>query len=337
MITESGSTERENEEAPKMEKSQWEIKNRIFVLYSALQKAIRWGEVNDARCFAQEFIEMGMPGHPINRLLIIASEDVGLADPTLLRYVAECVDTFESAVREREIPKANVSPFPEIRAIIDRAVIAAALSYKSRLLPMLCFATLFEIYKKEDFSCRVGEYESRFRTAIQNRDEKEAAYYAYVLALFLGSANSVLEMAQEESRSRNTELIHDWIQGYRRKKEIMALAGIVSLLCRDLDYPHGEYLDQVSNWLSRPIEKPAIPDRAYDMHTYEGKKKGRGLEHFFNEAASVRNERFPNDWEEVGKKAYFQAQREGVPEAENVINAIKERVKKESVTDLFKV
>ena len=117
----------------------------------------------------------------------------------------------------------------------------------------------------------------------------------------------------------------------------MALAGIISLICRDLNYPHGEYLDQVSDWLSRPIEKATVPGRAYDMHTYEGKKKGRGLEHFFKEAASVKNERFANDWEEVGKKAYFQAQREGVPEAENVINAIKERVKKESVTDLFKV
>jgi len=320
-----------------MEKAQWEMKNRIFVLYSALQKAIRWGEVNDARCFAQEFIEMGMPGHPINRLLIIASEDVGLADPTLLRYVAECVDTFESAVREREIPKGNVSAFPEILAIIDRAVITAALSYKSRLLPMLCFATLFEIYKKEDFSCRLGEYESRFRTAIQNRDEKEAAYYGYVLAQFLSSEDSALEIARQESKAQNKELIAEWINEYRRKKEIMALAGIISLLCRDLNYPHGEYRNQVADWLLRPIEKAAIPDRAYDMHTYEGKKKGRGLEHFFNEAASVRNERFPNDWEEAGKKAYFQAQREGVPEAENVINAIKERVKKESVTDLFKV
>jgi hypothetical protein len=320
-----------------MEKSHWETKNRIFVLYSALQKAVRWCEVNDARCFAQDFIEMGMPGHPINRLLIIASEDIGLADPTLLMYVRECVDTFESAVREREIPKGNVSAFPEIRAIIDRAVIAAALSYKSRLLPMLCFATLFEIYKKEDFSCRVGEYENRFRTAIQNRDEKEAAYYGYVLAQFLGSEDSALEIARQESKSRNTELIHDWIHEYRRKKEIMALAGIISLLCRDLNYPHGEYRDQESDWLSRPMEEAAIPDRAYDMHTYEGKKKGRGLEHFFNEAASVRNERFPNDWEEVGKKAYFQAQREAVPEAVDLIKAIKERVKKESVTDLFRV
>jgi hypothetical protein len=308
-----------------MEKSKWETKNRIFLLYSALQKAIRWCEVNDARYFAQEFIEMGLPGHPVNRLLVIASEDVGLADPTLLRYVGECLDTFDAMVKEREIPKKNVAAYKEIREVIDRAVIAAAHCYKSRLLPMLCFATLYEIYKNEDFTHGLGEYESRFRAAVQRQDEREAAYYAYVL-VFCDSEGSLLRVIQQESKSRNTDLIADWTHEYRRKREIMALAGIVSLLCRDLAFSHGEYLDQVADWLPRPIEKATVPDRAYDMHTFEGKRKGRGLEHFFNEAASVRNERFPNDWEEVGKKAYFQAQEEGIEE-DDVINKIREKVK----------
>jgi hypothetical protein len=319
-----------------MEKSQWDIVNRIRVLYSALQKAIRWCETNDARYFAQEIIEMEIPA-PINRLLTIAAEDIGLADPTLLRYVGDCLDTFEAMVKEREISKKSVSAFPELRAVIDQAVIAAALSYKSRLLPMLCFTTLFEIYKKEDFRQSLRDYKDRFQKAIQRQDEKEATYYAYVLGLFLASERSVLEIAPQESKSRNAELIDEWIHEYRRNKETMALAGIISLLCRDLDYSHGEYRNQVSDWLSRPIEKATAPDRAYDMHTYEGKKKGRGLDHFFKEAASVKNERFPNDWEEVGKEAYFQAQREGIPEAGDLINAIKEKVKKESVNDLFRV
>ena len=142
-------------------------------------------------------------------------------------------------------------------------------------------------------------------------------------------------MVEQESKARNTELIEEWTQRYKKiqkqkrteEEGILMLAGIISLLCRDLNYSHGEYLDQVPDWLSRPIEKASIPDRAYDMHTYEGKKKGRGLEHFFNEAATVKNERFPNDWEEAGKKAHFQAQKEEVSEA-HVIKAIKDKVKK---------
>jgi hypothetical protein len=328
-----------------MATSQDETKDRIFLLYSALQKAIRWCEVNDARYFAQEFIEIGMPGAPINRLLIIAAEDVGLADPTLLRYVGECLDAFEAMVKEYKIPKKEVSAYREIRDVIDRAVIAAALSYKSRLLSMLCFATLFEIYKKEDFSRNVGEYQDRFHAAIQKRDEKEAVYYAYALALFLGFEGSALEIVQQESKTRNTRLINEWTQEYKRKKEMMALAGIISLLCRDLEFSHGEYVNQVSDWLSRPIEMATIPDRAYDMHTVAGTNMGRGLEHFFNEAASVKKERFPNDWEELGRKANLQAHNEGLKEVD-VINAIKERVKNagkgkstanECVIDLFKV
>ena len=104
------------------------------------------------------------------------------------------------------------------------------------------------------------------------------------------------------------------------------LAGIISLLCRDLNYPHGEYHDLVFDHLPVPIETAAIPDRAYDMHTRAGRKYGRGLVHFFKEAGSVKNERFPNNWEEAGSKAYFQAQKEGLGKSAKVIKAIRERL-----------
>jgi hypothetical protein len=307
--------------------------DRMYLLISALQKSVRWCEVNDARFFSRELIEMGMPGAPLNRLMLIAAEDVGLADPTLLKYVGDSVDTFETMLKECNIPKSkvSVSGSPEICAVIDRAAIASALSYKSRVLPMLSFATLFEIYKREDFSNSVGEYENRLRAAIQRQDEKEAGYYAYVLALFLDSERAVLEIAQGESGARNTQLIDEWTHEYMKEgKEKLVLAGIISLLCRDLGYDHGEYRDQVSAWLSQPIKEAMIPDRAYDMHTSAGKKKGRGLKHFFDEAGSVKNERFPNDWEEPGKKAYFEAQSKGLARASKVIEAIKKRLKKTS-------
>ncbi len=312
-------------------------KRNRYVLMSVLQKAIRWCEVNDARYFAQEFIEMGKPGTNFNRLMIIAAEDIGLADPTLVKYVGDCVDTFEAMRKEYNTTRTKVSDFPEIRAVIDRAVIAAALSFKSRLLPMLSFATLFDIYKKEDFSHDLGEYENRFRTAIQRQDEKEAAYYAYILGLFLDSEESVFKITQQESERRNTILIHEWTREYEAKKNYgprpireakkrLMLAGIISLLCRDLDYDHGEYQNLVSDYLSLPIEKATIPDRAYDMHTGAGTKKGRGLEHFFNEGGSVKNERFPSNWEEAGSKAYFQAEKEGLQKSDKLIEAIKEKL-----------
>jgi hypothetical protein len=301
--------------------------DKMYVRMSALQKAIRWCEINEARYFAQELVEMGMPGAAINRLMIISAEDIGLADPTLLKYVGDSLDTFEAMLKEYDTTPRKVSGCPEIRAVIDRAVIAAALSYKSRLLPMLSFATLFEIYKKEDFTLGSSEYVKRLQAAIQRQDEKEAAYYAYVLALILDSKDSVFEIIQEESKTRNTELIGEWTWEYKRTKERLMLAGIITLLCRDIDYPHGEYRDQISNCISLPIRNASIPDRAYDVHTRAGRKKGRGLEHFFREAASLKKERFQSDWEEPGRKAYFEAQKAGLGKSTKLIDAIKKKLR----------
>ena len=300
---------------------------RLLQLMSALQKAIRWCEVNDARYFAKGLIEIGKPGANLTRLKVIAAEDVGLADPNLLKYLWECSDRFENMLNEYGTMKSKVSGFPEICAVIDQAVIASALSSKSRLLAMLTFITLFEIYKKEDFNHGFSEYGDLLHAAIRNRDERQAVYYAYVIGIFLKRENSLLEIVQQEKGDRNTELISEWVREYRRtadKDKFLVLAGIISLLCRDLPFRHGEYRAHVAEWLSRPIEEAPIPDRVYDMHTYIGRRRGRGLEHFFNEAASIRNERFPDDLEEEGKEAHFQAQKEGLLESQ-VIESIKER------------
>ena len=53
-------------------------RNRLHVLQSALQKSIRWCEVNESRYFAKEFMNIGCPGGVFNRLMIIAAEDVGI-------------------------------------------------------------------------------------------------------------------------------------------------------------------------------------------------------------------------------------------------------------------
>ena len=106
---------------------------------------------------------------------------------------------------------------------------------------------------------------------------------------------------------------------------MLVLAGIVALLCRELDYLHGEYHDSISGQMSLPLERADIPDRAFDKHTIIGRKKGRGYRHFFREAASVKKERFPNDWEEIGRKAFISAQKEGLDKVPELIKAIKEK------------
>ncbi len=125
--------------------------NKFYELISALQKSIRWCEINESRYFAKQLVDMGCPGAVFNRLKIITAEDVGLADPSLIVYEKECSNSFDNMLKQNKIKKKEVVKFPKLCEVIDRAVIAAAISYKSRLLPMLSFATLWDIYENENF------------------------------------------------------------------------------------------------------------------------------------------------------------------------------------------
>jgi len=302
--------------------------NKFYLLLSAFQKSIRWCEVNASRYFAQQLMDMGMPGAVFNRLILIAAEDVGLADPSLVIYERQCSDSFEKLIKQYKIKKRDAVKFPSLCEIVDRAVIAAATSYKSRLLPQLNFATLYDIYQHEDFSKDLSEYLSQFVAALKKGDEQQATYYAYLLDILFNSADQILTMIQRLSGMRNKDLIEKWVQEYKRNYERLMLTGSIVLLCRDLNYKYGEYNGAISQHLSVPVTKANIPDRAYDMHTGVGKRKGRGFEHFFNVAATVKNERFPNDWEKAGRSAYIHANQKGLGKAAKIIEAIKKKHEK---------
>ena len=200
---------------------------------------------------------------------------------------------------------------------------------------MLSFATLFDIYKKERFSQGLSHYLQKFSLAVQKEDEKEALYYAYVIGIFLDSKNLILTMIQGQNGRRNAALIRNWVREYKRYDELLVLAGSVVLLCRDLPYTHGEYKNAISQHVASPIMKAKIPDRAYDMHTAAGKRMGRGFSHFFKKAASLKNERFPNNWEDAGINAYLLAEKEGLGKASKIIGAIQRKLWKKQKIRTF--
>jgi hypothetical protein len=205
-------------------------------------------------------------------------------------------------------------------------VIAAAISFKSRLLPMASFATLYDIYKNEIFDRSPPQYIQQFENAVERHDESKALYYAYIVALFFNGKSRILKKIEDYRGSRNTELIEKWVEEYRRGKELLLLTGSVVLLFRDLHYSHGEYKNGTDYYVGSVIKKATIPDRAYDKHTMLGKKMGRGLKHFFEQGASVKRERFVNDWEEAGRNAYYSADRQGLGKSSKIIEAIKRRI-----------
>lgn len=53
-------------------------------------------------------------------------------------------------------------------------------------------------------------------------------------------------------------------------------------------------------FLRDTMEQPALPDFTFDMHTIEGKKKGRGNDYFYEESAKIENfnpELVPDEYE----------------------------------------
>jgi replication-associated recombination protein RarA len=210
-----------------------------YILMSALQKAIRWCEVNEARSFAKDLMDMGsQPTLVFNRLLTIAAEDVGLADPSLILYVRKLYDEFDNKMIQNGIKKADAFNFPDLREIVDRAVIAEAISYKSRLTAMATGATLYDIYQNETFKENPSTYLSRLADTVKNRDEKQALYYAFVTGNFLSLKDRISIFIRRQGEDRNDYLIQGWAEEYERDSEMMVLAGCVVMLCKPLSFPH---------------------------------------------------------------------------------------------------
>lgn len=320
-------------EGEKMMKKKKYNGNQYYLLISALQKSVRWCEVNASRYFAQELVCMGKSVDALNRLILIAAEDVGIADPCLVVFERQCSDIFGDLINKYEIEKKDAFSIPEICDVVDIAAIAAATSYKSRLLPMLSFLTLYDIYKNENFKDSLHNYFGKFVSALQRDDEKQAVYYAFVIGIFLKHMPRVLSVILKLSHKRNTYLIEKWVEEYENDKENLFLVGSIVLLCRDLPFQHGEFLSAIHQHIHVPPQPAKIPDRAYDKHTRVGKKMGRGLKHFFEEAATVKNERPENIYKQEGENAYYAADEDGLGRASKLIEAIEEKRKAQFVLE----
>ena len=75
---------------------------------SALQKSIRGSDPNAAIFYLAKFLEAGDMLSPIRRLLIIANEDIGLANPMAVPFVHACCEMAkEVGLPEAKIPLSN--------------------------------------------------------------------------------------------------------------------------------------------------------------------------------------------------------------------------------------
>lgn len=74
-----------------------------YQLVSALQKSIRGSDVDAAIFYATRLTEGGDLESPIRRMLVMASEDIGLADPQAIQHTIACAQ----AAKELGLPEAG--------------------------------------------------------------------------------------------------------------------------------------------------------------------------------------------------------------------------------------
>lgn len=133
--------------------------NEHYDLMSAFQKSIRGSDENAALFYLARMLEAGDLLSPIRRLLVIASEDIGLAHPMAVCVVKACCDN------------ALQLGLPEGRLALAQAVVYLATLPKSNSAHDAYFAAL------EDVKSGKGQHMPDYiRDSMQPSANKNAAY-----------------------------------------------------------------------------------------------------------------------------------------------------------------
>ncbi|XES77339.1 MAG: hypothetical protein ACBZ72_00305 [Candidatus Bathyarchaeia archaeon] len=155
---------------------------------------------------------------------------------------------------------------------------------------------------------------SALQKCIRRGMEYEAAHFAVELEEFNPTAlwNRLKIIASEDIGCANPMapiLVETLFKEYQASKSRLNddayklfMVNAVVCLCRS---PKTRIVDDLQNvvYTERAEGKRLeIPDFALDMHTKEGKARGRGVEEFFSEGNKLENEALPNPYTERAKE-----------------------------------
>lgn len=151
-----------------------------------------------------------------------------------------------------------------------------------------------------------GEVTSALQKAIRRSEERLALFWAqelmdsghgeYLWKRMLIITSEDIGLAWPEGPAVMRALYENFLDGMKRAKSNGTLFGsgvplytahAVLLLCRA---PKSRIVDHAVIVTRRAGERPEIPDEAVDRHTSRGKRMGRGVTHFFEEATRLRPE-----------------------------------------------
>lgn len=126
-------------------------------------------------------------------------------------------------------------------------------------------------------ACELGHTSKGFATMVANRLE--------IIShedIGIGSPGVIILVHTACQQAR------DWYDPQKLGKWRMVIGNAIRMMCRAPKSREGDHF-QAAIGLKNLLqgERPAIPDCAYDMHTVQGRRKGRGLDHFRKEGTKL--------------------------------------------------
>ncbi len=251
------------------------------VLISALQKFIRRCDVNGALYTAQQLISSKREHsesfsacyqrwHRLwRRLIVIASEDIGIAQKGVLKYLQE------------QLVKINTNEDLWLELTLN-AVMTLACAKKSRLTDHAIIYYGQKITSNDEVTKHLDLYE-----ILDEKPINEQELLHYISRIYIKDRKMIPSCWQAISTiCTDTEEFDSIYSAWKDNECILFLLHAGLLITRN--YPSEQIIEQdIKNLTVFPV---SIPDYVYDMHTSEGRKLGRDFKHFIEVSCQITNQ-----------------------------------------------
>lgn len=139
-----------------------------------------------------------------------------------------------------------------------------------------------------EFACELLHTSKAFNTMVCNR--LEIISHEDIDSIANPEVIPYVRAAAEQARA--------WYNPEKLGKSRMPIGNAIRLMCRAAKSREGDHF-QAAIGLRSLLEgfAPKVPDWAHDQHTYEGRKKGRGIEYFRTESTKLVPAAKPDEYE----------------------------------------
>lgn len=270
------------------------------VTVSGLQKAIRRGLLDQALYHSMQMFQLGkiFRSHLLNRLVTIASEDIGPAEPSLIIHLADLY------LKGRSINTENSTTAPdELKSIITKMVKLLCNAHKSRIADL--YVHLYEMgLPSPSENDAILEMINRVYSTSTDTDTDDP--YEPIVLRYYDNGEEVVQHKKLKVYGIWQEMLDRQLSD-RANHPAYLYSALVALL---KIYVHRGYGDgkihlahaiclfhirpeyrvvKVTPSVNKPIpDKMPILDCSIDMHTNWGRKHlGRGILHFLETGAAL--------------------------------------------------